>query len=274
MAPRRSAAPRRRGRTPPPPHLALFRRRLADQAAFVAKAEALRGHLDRIDDAIARLLVDDRFIELLRRQGLDNAPRALIASVHAAPGAQRSDLRVERSGGPSNKEVTVHRRVLLMARICDRATVLLDGRPCPFDTFKVLRRFTGDGQVAAVELMIAHGDFSCHFAWGILRATPSEDRAAPRRAYRVHVPVDRVLSRLRQKLQCLGPKAAGLRLTYGGDARRLVVLRGYFGKFLADAQVVGWLARYHSAELGAIQEVVEYGSVLMVPSGDWTLAAR
>ena len=161
---------------------------------------------------------------------------------------------------------TIKRRFRLLDGICEEAAKLLRDTTCPQVVFDILRRMSPMRQIEAAELMLGQNNLSAVFARALLVATPEDQRIDPPKKHAVgeNGVSSEQIARMERELASLQTQVKSVEETYGVDNLHLTIAKGYIGKLLGNARVVGWLAQNQPDYLAEFQTIAEIESIAAI----------
>ncbi|RUS66700.1 hypothetical protein CUZ56_01490 [Saezia sanguinis] len=178
--------------------------------------------------------------------------------------AMERGVSVERLGKALNlSPETIKLRFRLLNGICDEAITLLADTNCPAKIFNILRQMKPLRQIEAAELMAGNKNYSVMFANALLAATPTNQLVESRKkSPESHISSDSI-TRMERELAALQMQIKVVEEDYGPDVLHLTVIKGYLTKLLANAAVVGWLAKNRPEYLKEFQHITEMNNLAM-----------
>lgn len=226
----------RRSRLQSPASLAArYENHAGIQRTLVRDLQRVQKMLDTVDGAFRLLLSDEHFVTLLRAEGLDRIPAALI----------KKDARVE-----------MPRHVQIGSEgVAPEAWSLLESRGVSPTALHILARMTPLRQAEAARLMVAVGCYSAPYAKALMGGTYRSSVNGPRSCAKI--PMGRRKRKAaNQEITEIADQLNLLDGLSGADLLTLLVSCRYADRLLANARVKRYLENKWPAVCGDLSELV------------------
>jgi hypothetical protein len=151
-------------------------------------------------------------------------------------------VSAERLAKALNVDVThVRKKMNLLDGICPEATAQLEDRQFSAELSRVLRKMKPMRQVECVELMISANNMTVPYAEALLVATPDGMLVGAKRSREMSGISQEQMARMEREMQKVQGQYRLVEQNYGQDVLQLVLVRGYLGKLLGNAQIKKFL---------------------------------
>lgn len=152
---------------------------------------------------------------------------------------------------------TIRQRFRLLNGICAEAVELLAEKICPRKVFDILRQMKPIRQIEAAELMVSNKSYSTMFANALLAGTPTSQLASTAKVGLGDQATADSMARMERELAALQMQAKIAEESYGPDILHLTIVRGYIGKLLDNARIIGWFAKCQPEYLQEFLKIAE-----------------
>jgi S-adenosylmethionine/arginine decarboxylase-like enzyme len=151
----------------------------------------------------------------------------------------------------------IKRKRRLLDGICPEVVDILKDKHIAIHTFVELRRMLPLRQIEAAELMVAMNKYTISYAKSLLAATPQSQLVEPTKPKRVKGLTEEQVALMERESINLEREFRLAEKSYGTDHLDLVLINGYLGKLIGNAQVVRYLAQHHREILTEFQKLTE-----------------
>lgn len=155
----------------------------------------------------------------------------------------------------------LHRRKTLLTGISPEVANLLKDKNVNSHAFDVLRKMKPLRQIEAAELMISVNNFTLAYAKAILAATKQSDLAKPDQPKKIDGMTPEQMARMERELDSLNRDFKAVEETYGDDVLQLVLASRYLGRLVENANIQGYLVKYHPDVLAEFQVIIGAASL-------------
>lgn len=188
------------------------------QRKLILELQTTQRRLDSIVRSFHRLLASEHFITLLRAEGLDRIPAALLNAVMSDP--DRNEVEVRATDAKS----------------------LLESKPVSPKAWSFIARMNPTRQIEAARLMIASGCYNAPYARALISVTDAsliKDRGRPRLL--MESPSRKNAN---QEITDLADKLKSVSGVTGTDLLIVLIARGYIQRLLGNLPITKYLRRH------------------------------
>jgi hypothetical protein len=151
----------------------------------------------------------------------------------------------------------IRRKRRLLEGICAEVAEILKDKHMAIHAFAELRRMLPIRQIEAAELMVAMNKYTISYAKSLLAATPQSQLVEPTQPKRVKGLTGEQIALIERESLNLEREFRLAERSYGTDHLDLVLINGYLGNLLGNAQVVRFLSQHHREILTEFQKLTE-----------------
>lgn len=217
---------------------------------FIREADASRGRLQIVVEALHQMLAVAEFGALLKAEGFATMPRALAERVLSRrPNAPIAEKKSSHTVAASQQ---------LAGGICLEVLDLLQDCSVPPKIFGLLRKVVPSRQVEIGQLMIALAKVKFNFAKTLIALTPQSqllDPSCPRKQFAGITAAQ--LAVMENGLADLSQEFRSTAECLGSWGLELVAAQGYLNRLLENVRVVRYLARSFPEILSEFQRMTE-----------------
>lgn len=155
--------------------------------------------------------------------------------------------------------VSIRNKRKLLSGICPEVVELLKDKNVPMNIFTELRFLKPIRQIEVAQLMIVAGRISTRYVKSLVAATPPDQLTDLKRRNSRAMSKEQVALIQRESAN-LEREFRVVEQSYGANQLDLILTIGFVATLLANARVIGYLARYHPEILAEFQKLVDYRS--------------
>lgn len=170
-----------------------------------------------------------------------------------------SSVQLAKLLGVAPAAVDLRRKML--RGICADAIAMLSETSAPEGAFAHLRRMVPERQIKAAKTMVIMGEYSARLSLALLRATPRSQLIRKLRTPNWTDDERAGALEAQERLSSTAELTSQLQSAHAQSTAEFVILRGYVRRLLANAKLVGWLARERSEDLRQLQSIADTESL-------------